>query len=186
MAKTNMLMREKRRLKVAKKYAARRAAIERDCAREKLRHHQPRHQLDSKLARERCVDYWITVGKILRQRNCDEAHDCEPGGQFKRLGKRQPPEETASCMKKPDICYCQQPEEYSHQAVRDHLPVASNHERRRMEDHGVADDGPRVSVQSLMNTDLSSVKLSSDLSPSSRPMPDCLYPPKGKVASSSE
>ena len=40
--------------------------------------------------------------------------------------------------------------------------------------------------QSRMNTDLSSVKLSSDLSPSSRPMPDCLYPPNGKVESSSE
>jgi hypothetical protein len=41
-------------------------------------------------------------------------------------------------------------------------------------------------VQSRMNTDLSSVKASSDLSPSSRPMPDCLYPPNGKVESSSE
>src|SRR5580698_4863852 len=44
----------------------------------------------------------------------------------------------------------------------------------------------KSSVQSLMNTDLSSVKLSSDLSPSSRPMPDCLNPPNGNVESSSE
>src|SRR5216683_6730684 len=105
-----------------------------------LREHQRRHQRDSKLARERCVDYWITVGKILRQRDRDKAHDRESGGQFKRLRERQPPKEPANCMKKPDIRHRQQPEKYSHQSIRNHLPVASNHERGRMEDHGVADD----------------------------------------------
>jgi hypothetical protein len=35
--------------------------------------------------------------------------------------------------------------------------------------------------QRRTNTDFSSVKLSSDLSPSSRPVPDCLNPPKGNV-----